>query len=539
MKASWRKLETHSTVAVTHELSEAATSSWAELSDAIQKALDIATNEHVLVGLAQRFSLSPDVTFATLDGATLTTQALCPASAWLFNRNVEAMLSHAPPARPNQISELATYLGRFGFQKKLSNLNGSQFLQEARQAGYDVIRTSSQFPNYVIRNLKGNKISVLQNFTGATSHIATKTSTDKLVTAEMLTLAGLPTPKTYNVPSANEASKIFEREALRSAVIKPRGTDRGLGVHTALRTDAELSTAFNNARKYGGVVMQEHVAGDDFRILVADDDVMGVTRRTPFSILGDGFRSIRELMEEKIKWRASHPFYKHFNKISIHSSDTQLMLQKQGLTYESIPAMGLNVVLRSNANVSTGGEHEDVTEQCHHEIKTLARECASLFGLDLAGIDYISTDIKKSWKSTNGKVCEINPTPALSVNGVPSKIFSRFDSLEPVSDPKSIQGDILYVTDCSCKSAHDLRRKYSQHTVLNLTACSEAQYFFQSYLVTKNTNFLLLVTSEMLEKYGVINSNIRTLLFCEACATSSINNPMPINSPHPLTRELI
>lgn len=537
MKTLWRKRGVGSAVAVTHELSEAAIDSWAYLRGSVHKALGIAPSEDALTALAHRFSLAPDIVAATVDGATLITEAMCPASAWLFNRNMDAMLRHACTVRPTRVEEQRQNLNKFGFQTGVSRINGSEFLEDARRAGYDIIRTSSQLPNYVIRDLNGGTISVLQNFTDLTSHIATKASTNKLVTAEMLNLAGLPTPKTYKVFSANEASEIFKREALQSVVIKPQGTDRGLGVHTSLTTEAELSTAFDNAKQFGGVIMQEHVKGDDFRILVVDGAVMGVTRRTPFFVVGDGTLSIDELMAEKIKWRGSHPFYKHYNKIATRTSDTQLLLQKQGLTYDAIPTKGQKVVLRSNANVSSGGEHEEVTQQCHPDIKELARECVALFGLDLAGVDYISSDITQSWRSTAGKICEVNPTPALSVDGVPSKIFSRLNTSEQQINHRKTGGDLICVRNCSCRSIQDLKLKYDRHRVLNLTECSEAQYFFQSYLVTRNTNYLLIVTSETLNKYGLINSNVRTLLFCGTCKSSNGSKPeINITSPYELTK---
>lgn len=539
MKVSWHNLSERRVVAVTHELSEASVSAWVNRGGKIREFLNIAPNDDLLNALARRFSLGPDITYAQIEGSMLTTEASCPASAWLFNRNIDAMLRYAVTERPPQVDQGAVDPSRFGFQTGPADSWGSQFLEDARQAGYDIIRTSVHFPNYVIRDLNGNKISVSQNFTDLTSHIATRSSTNKLVAAEMLTLAGLPTPRTYKVSSENEVFAVFKRKALSAAVIKPMSTDRGLGVHTSLRTEAELSAAFNGARRFGEVIMQEYVDGDDFRVLVADGAVMGVTQRAPFSVVGDGSLTILELLIEKVKWRSSHRFYKHFNKISAHDSDTQLMLQKQGLTYESIPAQDQRVILRSNANVSTGGEHEDVTEQCHPEVKQLAIECAELFGLDLAGIDYLSTDITRSWKDVSGKICEINPTPALSVDGVPSKIFSRFHKMGPAVDPQNSIGDLLCIRNCTCKSLPDLRLKYKQHAVIDLTTCSEAQYFFQSFLVTQNSNYLLVVTSEFLNKYGLVNSNARAVLFCETCLTSGISKPtITASSPYELTEGL-
>ena len=43
----------------------------------------------------------------------------------------------------------------------------------------------------------------------------------------------------------------------------------------------------------------------------------------------------------------------------------------------------------------------------------MAERAARIIGLDNAGVDFITTDIRKSWLESGGKICEINPTPGV------------------------------------------------------------------------------------------------------------------------------
>ena len=298
-------------------------------------------------------------------------------------------------------------------------------------------------------------------------------------------------------------------------------TDRGLGVHTALETDKDLSIAFKAASEHGKVILQEHIPGDDFRILVVDGAVIGVTQRKPFAIIGNGQMSIQDLIIEKLKWRASHSFYRNFNRISPDSQDIKFTLQKQGLSFDDVLNEGRTLVLRSNANVSAGGEHLDVTEKCHDDVKRLALDCAELFGLDVAGIDYLSANISASWKNGNGVVCEVNPTPAMSVDGMPEKVFERFGSLARPSALNQDVGDIIYIKDCACKFIPDIMIKFGNFNFIDLRKINEKQYFFQSFLTARSGRYFCIINTQMLDRYGLVNSNVREIILCANCASQS------------------
>jgi len=69
--------------------------------------------------------------------------------------------------------------------------------------------------------------------------------------------------------------------------------------------------------------------------------------------------------------------------------------------------------MRGTANISTGGTAVDVTDIIHPDNARVAVRAARAFGLDVAGVDFLSTDISRSYKENGGAICEINASPGL------------------------------------------------------------------------------------------------------------------------------
>jgi len=70
------------------------------------------------------------------------------------------------------------------------------------------------------------------------------------------------------------------------------------------------------------------------------------------------------------------------------------VLSEFGYAPDSVPAAGVKVLIRRNANLSTGGTATDVTEMVHPEIARRAVDAVRMVGLDIAGLDVIAKDIK-------------------------------------------------------------------------------------------------------------------------------------------------
>lgn len=376
--------------------------------------------------------------------------------------------------------------------------------------GYDIIRKDSARRCYAIRNRYGESTALLENFTftDRTGYIATQMSTNKIWTMNALSLAGLPVPESLLANNMNDAVNFAAKSKPRRSVVKPVGTDFGIAVFTNLQSAEEVATAYQIAAKHGSVLIQEHVPGEDYRILIVDGVVAGITRRKPFHVVGNGADTIEQLARDKIAQRAGHDFYRQFNKIDPNSPEIATTLRRQGLAMTDVLATGVVARLRDNPNVSSGGEHEivDVAE-CHPDNLDLAIDAASVIGLDLAGIDFLSADIAKSWRENGAKICEINPTPAMSVSAGIDLLLNR---LNGSSRDASISegGDTLLITNGPGSTAalpsDGQSPKYDQ----DLDELDERKYFYQSYLAKKQAPFRMKISLERLLLYGCPNRHV-------------------------------
>ena len=92
------------------------------------------------------------------------------------------------------------------------------------------------------------------------------------------------------------------------------------------------------------------------------------------------------------------------------------VLRKQGLIPDSVPESSRFVPLRHAANVTRGGTPVDVTRSVHRDNRLLAERASRIIGLDIAGIDFLTPDISKSWREMGGTIIEVNSSPSLNVH---------------------------------------------------------------------------------------------------------------------------
>ncbi|HEY2826983.1 MAG TPA: cyanophycin synthetase, partial [Pirellulales bacterium] len=107
------------------------------------------------------------------------------------------------------------------------------------------------------------------------------------------------------------------------------------------------------------------------------------------------------------------------SKIPLDAISLQV-LDEQGFTLDSIPPAGQQVLIRRNANLSTGGTAADVTDFVHPEITARAIEAARMVGLDVAGVDVVCENIGRPLEQQGGVIVEVNAAPGLRMHLQPS-----------------------------------------------------------------------------------------------------------------------
>ena len=97
------------------------------------------------------------------------------------------------------------------------------------------------------------------------------------------------------------------------------------------------------------------------------------------------------------------------------------LLAEQGYTRTPCPADGERVFLRSTGNLSTGGTAIDVTDVVHPDNAEMAVRAVKAIGLDVGGVDFLTTDITESYKDIGGAICEVNAAPGFRMHMAPSE----------------------------------------------------------------------------------------------------------------------
>lgn len=257
--------------------------------------------------------------------------------------------------------------------------------------------------------------------TDRTSAIAESIAQDKELTRRLLSSAGIPVPFGRNVENAEDAWEAAQDVGL-PVVVKPQCGNHGRGVATNLSTRQEVEAAYAAAlEEESTIIVENFIEGDDYRLLVVGDRLVAAARRVPAHVIGDGVSTIRQLIE--IVNRDPRRSDGHATVLSFIKIDAvaEGVLQQQGFTADSIPPLNQMVLIRRNANLSTGGMAIDVTAQVHPEVAARAIEAAQIVGLDIAGIDIVSKNISKSLESQNAAIVEVNAGPGLRMHLEPSE----------------------------------------------------------------------------------------------------------------------
>jgi cyanophycin synthetase len=268
--------------------------------------------------------------------------------------------------------------------------------------------------------------------TGRTPHIAVELASDKEETNKILGTLGLPVPRQELVNSASDAVRAARK--LGAVVTKPYNGNHGRGITINLTTDDEVRAGFEAAREHSrSVIVETFVGGEDHRLLVVNGELIAATRRTPGHVVGDGRRTVAELVEvvnQDPRRGVGHE--KVLTRLEL-DAQAELMLERVGYTAASIPKDGEVVPLRSTANLSTGGTATDVTDIIHPDNRDMAVRAVRAIGLDVGGVDFITTNIAESYKSIGGGICEINAAPGFRMHIAPSEGTPR-DASGPVID---------------------------------------------------------------------------------------------------------
>jgi cyanophycin synthetase len=258
--------------------------------------------------------------------------------------------------------------------------------------------------------------------TSHTSAIAVDVASNKALTNQLLSSAGLPVPRAKVVRGEDDAVAAA-RAVGYPVVVKPLDGNHGRGVSLNLRDEQQVREAYPQAReesRHGDVIVETYVAGNDYRVLVIGGKLAAVAERVPAGVDADGEHTVRQLVElENSDPRRGFGHERVLTRIRLTPAAEELV-RAQGFELDDVPPAGTGIRLALTGNMSTGGTSIDRTMDAHPENVEIAETAARIVGLDVAGIDFIVPDISVPVREQGGAIVEVNAAPGFRMHTHPT-----------------------------------------------------------------------------------------------------------------------
>ena len=271
---------------------------------------------------------------------------------------------------------------------------------------------------------KGEKIEYVKQATKTSkdTYVSVLIMENKTVTKKVLEEKGVKVPTGEEFNSIEEAKAKAYNYVNKPVVIKPKSTNFGIGINI-FPEGANLEDiihAFEIAFKNDNTVLiEEFIKGKEYRFLVINDEVVGILHRVPANVIGDGEKSIKELVEVKNQDPLRGKGYvTPLEKIRLEEN-AKLFLKQQGKNFDYIPKKDEIIYLRENSNISTGGDSIDYTDDIPQKFKNIAVNAARAAGAKICGVDMMLEDY--SDENTNYAIIELNFNSAIHIHSYPYK----------------------------------------------------------------------------------------------------------------------
>ena len=296
------------------------------------------------------------------------------------------------------------------YLKEAGNVHLAYYVQAADQLGikYEILvkRLLAKFQD------KGKSWYIINTATPLTTTTSTTICKRKHLTNLVLKKAGLPVPEQEDLESPIDAIKFFAK--YKDIVIKPTQQLGGIGITILPQNEEQVLKAFEKALEKSKssakskVLGEEFIQGENYRLLVLGNDVIGAVRRKSAHVTGNSKNTIRELITITNEKRKESLL----KEIKI-DNEVILKLQRNDLNLESIPEEGEEIILRYNCNLTAGGTTEECMSEVNDFYKQLAVKAVKTIGAEFGGVDVISENISKPSKCA---INEINYNPGLRVH---------------------------------------------------------------------------------------------------------------------------
>jgi len=245
-------------------------------------------------------------------------------------------------------------------------------------------------------------------------------TTNKFETSNFLSHFGynVPIGRTFSYHSYDvrhnhsvEDGIAFAKELGFPVILKPNNKSQGVLVCKVSDEKEFREIAAKILKNRNDVLLVEkfYSGYSDYRIVVLGSRVISAYQRIPLTVTGNGWQNIWELLKGKQTYYEA--IGRGSKEIDINDFRIKMHLRENDMDFNYIPSENEQVTLLDNANLSSGGTTQELTEKIAKEYCQLAVSVAHDMNLKLCGIDILAHDIT-AW-SEDYVILEVNSAPGL------------------------------------------------------------------------------------------------------------------------------
>lgn len=256
---------------------------------------------------------------------------------------------------------------------------------------------------------------VFQQTVGLDDPVTLRMALDKSLSHRLLVEAGVTVPEHLEFGFGDQGPALaFLAAADHACVVKPAaGTGGGHGITAGVACAAELRRAsLHAAQKTDRLLIERQAAGDVYRLLLLEGELLDVVRSRPARLTGDGRSTIADLMRTENRRRVAARGAAGLARLGI-DLDLVLTLERAGLSLSSVPAAGRSIAIHTITNDCGAAQCETYGGPVADRVLVEARAAAEAVGLKLAGVDVIAIDPGRPLYEVGGVVNEVNGSPGL------------------------------------------------------------------------------------------------------------------------------
>ena len=212
--------------------------------------------------------------------------------------------------------------------------------------------------------------------------------------------------------------------------VKPNVGGFSRGSHFPIESMAELrKAAFAVKPWWPTSVVEEYLAGANYRVLATDEELVSVIRRYPPFVDGDGSRTVAELVDAENATREAMGLYPTMHPIGKEKANAA-HLARQGLSFDSVPEAGRRVELFHRVALAPGGIVETIDRATIPAAnRELFLKVVRAFGARLFGIDVIfEHGIETDYREQRCIFLEVNSRPYTRMHAFPR--YGEADDLD-------------------------------------------------------------------------------------------------------------